>query len=960
MKRKYLLMMLCLVLVMNIALTACSGHTHTYSEDWNYDETEHWHPASCEHTEKRNKVSKHTFDNGVCTVCGAEDVNHVECNDKGHNYVDGVCTRCGTLDPNAPKPAQEIEWDAYIGSGVSFDPQPMVLPEVPAGKSSQPAIQIHYRRTNSADYNKWCFWLWTKSGSVGSTEPNGWLMNYQDDFGGVALYTFSQLGLSAPDTLGIIPKTMGGWTKDGESDRFWDIAAATLDENNYYHVYITQGDIALYDSVDSIQYGMTANFKTEKQITIKTKTPVTHVKIYEGDTVIAEADTDPTASIRYNLLNGKTPDLEKTYRVEATFVAGDQVVSCNVGISALFNTSLFNNAYNYDGELGALYTQDSTEFRVWSPISSKIVLKLYNAGHGNEAPFNTVEMVKGDKGVFSATVDGDLGGKYYTYTVYNSTYPTGMEIVDPYAKSAGLNGQRGQIVNFAETNPDGWDDISPIPYDRNELVVWETHVADVTSSSTWNGTEAYRKKFLGMIETGTTFTSRGITVSTGFDHIKELGVNAVQLVPIFDQSNDEVNVKFNWGYNPLNYNVLEGAYSTNASDGYARIREFKQLVQAYNQAGINIIMDVVYNHVSAAIGSNFDVLMPGYYYRYTSTGDMSNGSGCGNETKSENPMFRKFMIDSVCFWAKEYKLGGFRFDLMGLHDISTMNELAAALKQINPSIAIYGEPWTGGTTTLPSSQQAVQANANSLVGVGQFNDQMRDALIKGGMSSVTEMGWATSSKTSDVSRIVSGLKGITDRGSTKISDLYKTVNYVTCHDNYTLYDRIIATGQYRIPRDLDAVKKMAVLANSVVLTSNGISFMLAGEEMLRTKGGDHNSYESSYKVNELDYSLKINYADVFENYKALIEFKKGFVSKLGLTSNQAVATNYKVDTLSGGAAIVITITANDATYVVVHANSAVRDVVLDLSGYTKVLATIDTELSSATTIQPYQTIIACK
>ena len=866
-----------------------------------------------------------------------------------------------------------FEWDKYSGNGgVDIStPQAKVLDAVPAGAASEPSIQIHYRRTNSNDYKTWGFWLWTTDGKVGSDgdkEPYGWRMNYQDDFGGVALYSLTELGLDdANAKLGLIAKKLEkNWTKDG-GDRFWDLSAAELDANNYYHIYLIQGDTGLYKTAESISYTMSAAFTSATQIAVTTSNPITHVKLFENDTLLAESKTDQTVSVRYNFAKGKQPDLEKSYSVEVTFEQASHVEKCAVDVTALYETDLFDNAYYYDGnDLGAVYSSASTTFKVWSPVSTKITLNIYENGDGAETPA-THEMIKGDKGVWAVTVNSDLGGKYYTYTVYNNTYPTGMEIVDPYAKSAGLNGARGQIVDFALTNPTGWDKVTPKAYDLNEIVVWETHVADVTSSTTWNGTEAYRKKFLGMIEAGTTYTNGSVTVSTGFDHIKELGVNAVQLVPIFDQANDEVNVKFNWGYNPLNYNVLEGAYSTDASNGYVRIEEFKKLVMAFNGADINIIMDVVYNHVNSAIGSNFDVLMPGYYFRYDSAGELSNGSGCGNETASNHSMFRKFMIDSVCFWAKEYKLGGFRFDLMGLHDIETMNMLAAALKEINPAIVIYGEPWTGGGTTLSSDKQAIQANANSLQGVGQFNDQMRDALIKGGMNDAKETGWITSvgePNSGDVDKIVSGLQGITDRGGVQI-DITRTVNYVTCHDNYTLIDRIWATGLDKNNEDhVEWANKMAMLANSVVLTSNGVTFMLAGEEFLRTKGGDDNSYESSYKVNELNYALKIENAEIFENYKALVEFKTSF-KEMGLTAAAVSNSNYIVTKINDSVIQILIKTADNHTYKIVHANGYFKNVNstrIDFEGYTLKLDTLNSgvTLSDSTRLARFQTIIAYK
>lgn len=831
-------------------------------------------------------------------------------------------------------------------------------------KASEPSIQIHYYRTDSADYKTWGFWIWA-DGEDGDV----YALNYQDENSGIALYPVSDFGKGALSSgIGVIPRLQADWVKDVDADRKVDFADLQMDENNYYHIYLAQGDKTVYKSLDamkdsilSMKYGVTARFTSESQISVKTGEAITNLKVFEGTDLIAETSVDSTNSVRFNFKKREV-NLSKDYQVEVQFKGADAPVKKVVDISALYTTNAYNSKYYYDGELGAIYASNATTFRVWSPVSTKIMLNVYNSGHLTETP-TSYEMSKGDKGVFEYTVDGDLAEKYYTYTVYNEYYPIGAEIVDPYAKSAGLNGVRGQIVNFADTNPEGWENVTPKSYDRKELVVWETHVADITSSATWTGTEANRKKFLGMIEEGTTYTLGSKTVKTGFDHIKELGVNAVQLVPIFDQANDEVNTKFNWGYNPLNYNVLEGAYSSDATNGYARIREFKQVVQAFNAADINIIMDVVYNHVSAASGSNFDVLMPGYYFRYTSDGSFSNGSGCGNETASERNMFRKFMIDSVCFWAKEYKLGGFRFDLMGVHDVETMNQLNAELKKINPDIVVYGEPWEGGSAALPEDQQADQKNGNKLQGVGQFNDQMRDALIKGGMNSAEQTGWVTEVGGVDkngVDKIISGLKGMVDLGDNTIADPNRVLNYVTCHDNYTLYDRIVATGvdesEWRI------IQNMAVLANAVVLTSNGTTFVLAGEEFLRTKGGDHNSYESGYAVNELDYALKVRNYDVFEIYQKLVEFK---ISCSGLHLEQdQIEANYKVEKLANGAAIQITVkdAANNRTYKIVHANGSLDSLDVDFSGHTLYLDTLNTnvELTASTSIMPYQTIIAYK
>ena len=834
---------------------------------------------------------------------------------------------------------------------VAYGTEPLPTDIPPA---AEPSIQIHYHRNDGA-YDQWGFWIW-QSDIAGDLYE----MNYLDDFGGVAVYPLSAFG---PDALnkgiGIIPRRLDGWTKDQNLDRMISFADYKMDENNYYHFYITEGDPAVYmDKNLSVAPMITdARFTSMQQVQVKTNTPITQATLLEEGVLLCQVNVDHQSIAQIALPQGMSVSLGKRYEVEVVYADSSETGRKGVSFESLYTTDGFNELYYYEGELGAIYTPQQTTFKVWSPVSTSIVLNIYDQGH-NSPVVEQVEMKREDKGVFSATLQGDYAGKYYTYTVTNYAHPEGFEVVDPYAKSAGLSGVRGQIVDFSATNPEGWDSISPIVYDRKELVVWETHVADVTSSVTWTGTEAWRKKFLGMTESGTTYTENGVTVTTGFDHIVELGVNAVQIIPIFDQANNEANPTFNWGYNPLNYNVLEGSYSTDPTDGYVRIREFKTLVQKYNAVGINIIMDVVYNHVNGANGSNFDVLMPGYYFRYNSDGSLSNGSGCGNEVASENPMVRKFIIDSVCFWAEEYKLGGFRFDLMGLHDIETMNLVANQLQKINPNIVIYGEPWCGGTSTLPSSQQAIQINGNKLDGVGQFNDQMRDALIKGGLNAKTAKGWVTKNDSismADVEKILSGLKGIT-HSSVKITDPNRTVNYVTCHDNYTLYDRIKAAGI----SDEATVKKMAMLANAVVMTSNGTSFMLAGDEFLRSKGGDENSYDSGYKVNELDYSLKIQHMDMFKYYQTLIDFKKNMAA-LHLEENQMHA--YTVQSLEDGAVIRISFrdVESNRDYVIYHCNGAVDDITVELSGYKLLLDTMGgKKLKANTQLQPYQTIIAYK
>ena len=858
---------------------------------------------------------------------------------------------------------------SFILCGCGNQENPSEEATIPA--YDEESVQIHYTRKDSS-YDSWALWLWKYPDGEGKE----YTFNGKDDFGAVASYPLSTWSNIKENGLGFIVKSKGSWnSKDPDGDRIIEFDKLDKDENDVYHVYLQSGDANIYTNKDLTVMDeiTTAKFENFKRIIVTTSADIISYKVYENNNVICNKTLEtPVSTFRYTFDEDKTASFNNTYKVEVTFSESKRVVESDVSVTSLYNTSAFDNEYTYDGELGAIYSKESTTFKVWSPVSRKIVLRIYEDGTpksvdssiGNDTIYKEIDLVKGDKGVFSITVDGDLEGKYYTYMVYNSKYNR-KEIVDPYAKSTGVNGLRGMIIDLDKTNPEGFKDLSINEIDRKHLTVYETHVADITSSSTWTSDEnirKYEKTFKGATIEGTTYTEGGITVKTGFDHIKELGVNAVQLIPVFDQANDEVNKSFNWGYNPLNYNTIEGSYSTNPYDGHVRVNEFKELVKAYNKAGINIIMDVVYNHVNAAAGSNFDVLMPGYYFRYTSDGSLSNGSGCGNETQSDLPMFRKFMIDSCCYLASEYKLGGFRFDLMGLHDIETMNELSSKLKEINPYIVVYGEPWTGGTSTLSDSLSAKQSNLSKFNGYGAFNDKGRDALIKGGLNSATAKGWITNNTSAcvagDLSAIKSAIKGSTNLGSSEVNDPNKTVNYVTCHDNYTLYDRIKAAGI----SDEKIVKKMAMLANSIVFTSNGTSFMLAGEEFLRTKGGNSNSYNASYKVNELDYSLKIKNSDMFNNYVSLISLKK---NATGLALNTGENNNVKPE-ITNNNVISYSFTDNNTnrTYYVYHVNGYNTKSIdkIDLNGYSLYLDTINSskKLTTSTSLEAYETLIVYK
>ena len=543
------------------------------------------------------------------------------------------------------------------------------------------------------------------------------------------------------------------------------------------------------------------------------------------------------------------------------------------------------DSYQYTGnDLGAVYTKNSTTFKVWAPTASKVQLKRYKTGSDTETgagSLGVVDMTKQEsQGLWSTTVSGDLAGTYYTYlvTVNGST----KETVDIYARTTGVNGKRGMVIDLDSTDPVGWETDHRISCpNQTDAIIWEAHVRDFSASSDSGMTN--KGKYLAFTETGTTVNNDGVH-KTGIDYLEDLGVTHVHLLPVYDYASvDETALntdQFNWGYDPMNYNTPEGSYSTDPYHGEVRVREFKQMVQALHKKKIGVVMDVVYNHTYAGgSGQNdwFDFTVPGYYYRQTSTGAYSNGSGCGNETASDRAMYRKFMIDSLKYWATEYHLDGFRFDLMGIHDVETMNLIRQAMDEIDPNIILYGEPWTAEASPCPTPT-AVQSNMGLVSErVAAFNDKVRDA-IKGSCFNQYDSGFIQGAGYEE--DLKTGIQANTtvtsyNKWSKQPS---QTVTYTSAHDNFTLYDKLVASvkggsGYNNRYEDLVAMNKMAA---GIILTSQGMSFFQAGEEFARSKYGDHNSYKSSTSINQLVWNNTITYGDLKDYYKGLIEIRKAY------------------------------------------------------------------------------------
>ena len=778
---------------------------------------------------------------------------------------------------------------------------------------------VNYHRFDG-NYTGWSLWLWQNRPNPGDGQNINFTGSHPVTGSRQLVFELEGTHLEGADRVGVIVRT-GDWTKDVPIDLFIDLTKVNAD--GVVEVFLVSQDPTVYyglDEVDLSHRVQRVDFTDIDRIAFTSSTSqitASDVRVL-ADGVPVSFREFSVSGFRSQLTLNEPADLTKSYVLEVTFFDQPDVArTIPIGFGGVYASDAFNDAFYYDGALGALYENNQTTFKLWAPIASEVVLNLYEVGHpghltsfdsiqGSDTPLSTHPLTPVGKGVWQVVVEGDLHGVYYTYDITNNNI-THEDVVDPYTRSTGVNGLRGMVVDFSRLNPENWrygsrpDNI----VNRVDSIIYEAHIRDYTAHSTWNGPEEYRGKYLGFAYSGT----RHEGLKTGFDHIVELGVTHVQLLPVHDigMAIDETRIMdedyqgrkdtiMNWGYMTLHFNTLEGSYATDPFNGSVRIEEFKQLVQTFHEHDIRVILDVVYNHTATSGDSNFEKILPGYFFRFDENGNFSNGSGTGNETASENAMMRKFIVDSLIFWTEEFNISGYRFDLMRLHDVETMRQIRAAMDAIDPTILVFGEPWDAGGSQLDPAEAAYFPNSDRLPGVGFFNDDMRDG-IKGSVFDARDLGWIQGNR-SMRERVRAGLIGAgahdeinypsTGRGAfAQTPD--QNINYATAHDNNTLHDKLFLSEGLDAP--IDRIVTLQKQANAIVLTAQGIPFLHGGVEIMRTKpcvvinnepqgecdsgrNFDHNSYRSPDETNAIDWQWKVDYKDVFDFYQGLIALRK--------------------------------------------------------------------------------------
>ena len=738
---------------------------------------------------------------------------------------------------------------------------------------------VHYYRYDQ-DYSGWDIWLWEKGEEGAAYRFNA--------FSSIHIGSDSKIAEARIDISSFRKKEAGllirrgGWhDRDVSADRLFTLLPPGTDGNN--HLYLYQNDPEVYLTNDPQHYTPsfeTAIFQSFNEIFLRLQVASgqnlseSPFRVFENGREIPVKEIIPLRGAMdfvINLEGAMTPGYTYT-------VAREGYRTGAVAYGFIYDTDAFESRFTYEGQdLGAAWTKEATAFKLWAPTAARAYVNLYQKGDG-PCLIDQKPMWKDIQGTWSLLVYGDLNGMYYTYTA--ETEGRLVEAADPYALASGVNGKRSMVIHMEEASPEGWASVGHIPLmTPTDAVLYEVHVRDATihpASGIMN-----KGKFMGLT-CENTVSPEGC--KTGLAHFKELGITHVHFMPVADFFTvDETKIpqeEYNWGYDPVHYNVPEGSYATDPYDGFVRIKELKAMIKALKQSGIGVVLDVVYNHTYFSFKSDFHKLVPGYYHRTNRMGKFGDGSGCGNETASERPMVRHFMLESLRRWVRHYKVDGFRFDLMGLHDVDTMKAIRSELDNLCPSLLLYGEGWTGGPSLLDGQLQAAKGNASKLPRIGFFNDLTRDA-IKGHNFHGSDPGFITGG-TGRTEGVKFGIAGaiahpgvdygkIAHDGYPWAAQPWNCVNYAASHDNLTLCDKLLASRPGLEPAEYEQLVK---LASAIVLTSQGIPFMPLGTDFMRSKKGHHNSYNAPDSVNQVDWSEKARHLNVFEYHKGLIQLRK--------------------------------------------------------------------------------------
>ena len=860
--------------------------------------------------------------------------------------------------------AEELTLPTAVTDYVLDDTDYDALPE-----KTTDVIRIFYRRKDATNdyknYLPWRIWAWDRDGG------NGWWHEFTkyNAFGAICEIPVSEVAANGTSiaNLGMVITTCasttanweGTYSKDPDGDLLCEVNPSN--PGGIQRLYVKSGDVSVYYTQDSVflssmKYAKLNDMHTirpvfsttksdfklyKKRLTVtKNGVPVENFTVEDFSSTPSGGSFQVAANLVFDSDFALSDVVEVKYRIAENYIS-----KAYANLTTIYDSNEFIKDYSYTGDdLGVSFDNElsptKTTFKVWSPVSTGMRLNVYASGDyrvdGN--PEHVYDMALGAKGVWAYTVNEDLSGKYYTFTCTNSAGTN--EVVDPYAKSAGLNGRRGMVVNFAQINNElgDWDSDARYNYgNTTDASIYEMHIRDMTINPNSGVKAEWRGRYLGLTQEGTTYTKNAKTVKTGLDHLEELGITHVQIQPTYDYSSvDEAEVpsemsetNYNWGYDPQNYNALEGSYSTNPADGASRVIEFKKMVQALHKHGINVIMDVVYNHTASFSDSNFEKLMPLFYHRTKGSGVAYGGSGCGNEMATDRFMVNKFVRESCKFFTDEYHLSGFRFDLMGLIDNQTMIDVYNDCKSLDSKILVFGEPWTGGTSKLKqgtsssklTQQQTVQ---NSLaqsyfvgnnVLVGAFSDGFRNS-ARGGNK--PDKGYVQG-ESGSADGLLPGIQGLFNTNQKNVEP-QQVINYVSCHDNYTLYDQLVQT----MSTSSDLFERAYNQAETLVFTSQGIAFMQEGEDFMRTKkyisNGQTkysgNSYNVGDLINNMDYELKVDKYSTFEYFKDLIAFRKNH--KVFSLSSRAEINSKLQNLVNNGGTISYELVDGSHTYKVIH------------------------------------------